>query len=160
MAELRAKHVSAKLGKMIPIRLRPGTDLMNGFKKVCEDNGVRQGSIMTAIGSLRKLTIQVLVPNEKAKLGAAYTEPQTILGPIEVLGVQGVIFETEAGEVALHLHGMFSDKDGKVYGGHLVPGENPVLATLDAVIGEVADARLTLRHDEETGLNHFSPEPL
>jgi len=158
MAEIRAKHVCGKFGKMIPARLLPGTDLMNGLKKVCEDNGVRHGTVLSAIGSLRKLTIQVLAPNEKVKLGAAYTEPQTIPGPIEILGIQGVIFEIEAGEVALHLHGIFCDKDGKTFGGHIVPGENPILATLDAVIGEVAGVRLTRRHDEETDLKLFSPE--
>lgn len=159
MAELRTKCVCGKFGKIIPVRLLPGTDLMNGLKKVCEDNGVRHGTLLTAIGSLRKLTIQLLAPNEKVKLGAAYTKPQTIPGPIEILGIQGVILETETGEVVLHLHGIFCDKDGKTFGGHIVPGENPVLATLDAVISEVAGVRLTRRYDEETELNLFSPEP-
>ena len=158
MPEIRAKHVCGKFGRIVPLRLLPGTDLMNGLKKVCEDNGVRYGTILTAIGSLRKLTTQVLVPNEKAKMGAAYTEPSTIPGPIEILGIQGVIFETDTGEVALHLHGIFCDKDGKTYGGHLVPGENPILATLDAVIGEIADVKLIRRYDEETELGLFSPE--
>ncbi|MBA7620722.1 hypothetical protein ES703_28076 [subsurface metagenome] len=99
------------------------------------------------------------MPNEKTKLGAAYDPPQTIPGPIEIMGIQGVIFETESGEVALHLHGVFCDKDGKTLGGHIVPGGNPVLATLDAVIGEVAGVRMMRRYDEETDLNLFSPEP-
>lgn len=160
LTELRAKYVCGKLGKIIPARLLPGTDLMNGLKKVCGDNKVRHGTVLTAIGSLRKLTIQLPVPNEKTKLGVTYSEPQVISGPIEVLGIQGVILETEAGEVALHLHGTFSGKDGKVYGGHLVPDGNPILVTLDAVIGEVTDARLMRRYDEEIDFNVFSPEPL
>ena len=159
MAELRTKHVCGELSRVIPLRLLPGTDLINGLKKVCEDNGVRHGAILSAIGTLRKLTIQIFVPNEKTKLGAAYDPPQTIPGPIEIMGIQGVIFETESGEVALHLHGVFCDKDGKTLGGHIVPGENPVLATLDAVIGEVAGVRMMRRYDEETDLNLFSPEP-
>ncbi len=160
MAELKAKYVCGKFGKMIPARLLTGTDLMNGIKKVCEDNGVRYGAVLVAIGSVRKLTYQVLGPKEETKLGAAYTEPQVIPGPVEVLGIQGVIFETEEGEMVLHLHGSFSDKDGKVYGGHVVQGGNPILATLDVVIGEVTDARLIRRYDEETDLNLFTPEQL
>ncbi len=158
MDELRTKHVCGKFGKIIPVRLLPGTDLINGLKKVCEDNGIRHGTLLTAIGSLRKLTIQVLAPNEKVKLGAAYTDPQTILGPIEILGIRGVIFETETGEVTLHLHGIFCDKDGKTMGGHLVPSENPILATLDACIGEIADVKLIRRYDEEIALPVCSPE--
>ena len=158
MAELRTKYVCGRLGKTVAVRLLPGTDLMNGLKKACEENGIRGGAILTAIGSLRKVTFQILAPSEKAKMGAAYTEPQVTSGPIEILGLNGVILETESGEVALHLHGIFCDKDGKTFGGHLVPGENPILATLDAVIGEVSDARFMRRYDEETELNMFSPE--
>lgn len=160
MEEIREKNVCGKWGKTIPARLLPGTDLMNGIKKVCIDNKIKHGSIVTAIGSLQELTIQVLVPNKDTKLKVAYNEPQVIPGPIEVLGIQGVILETEKGEMFLHFHGTFCDKNGKVYGGHVVQGKNPILATLDAVIAEVTDARMLLRHDEETNLNLFSPEKL
>jgi predicted DNA-binding protein with PD1-like motif len=159
MTELRTKHVCGELGRVIPLRLLPGTDLMNGLKKVCEDNNIRHGTILSAIGTLRQLTIQIFVPKPKAKLGAGYDPPQTIPGPAEIMGIQGVIFETETGEVALHLHGVFCDKEGKTLGGHIVPGGNPILATLDAVIGEVSGVRMMRRYDEETDLNLFSPEP-
>ena len=158
MAEIRTQHVCGKYGRIVPLRLLPGTDLMNGIKKVCEDNGVRYGNLISAIGSLRQVTFQVLVPNEKTKMGAAYTEPSTIPGPIEILGIQGIIFETDTGETVLHLHGTFCDKDGKTFGGHIVPGENPILATLDAIIGEIADVKLMRRDNEEVGLPLFSPE--
>ena len=159
MPEIRTKYAFGELSRVIPLRLLPGTDLMDGLKKVCEENGIRHGTILSAIGTLRKLTIQIFVPNEKTKLGAGYDPPQTIPGPAEIMGIQGVIFETETGEVALHLHGIFCDKEGKTIGGHIVPGGNPILATLDAVIGEVSGVRMMRRYDEETDLNLFSPEP-
>jgi len=160
MTEIKPIYACGKFGKMIPVRLLPGTDLINGLKKVCEDNGVRYGVLITAIGSLQKLTFKTFVPNEKAKLGAAYTEAEVLPGPIEILGVNGVIVETESGEVAFHLHGSFADKHGRVYGGHLVDGGNPILATLDAVIGEVTGAKIMRRYAEEADLNLSTPEPL
>ena len=160
MAEVRSIYACGKFGKMIPVRLRPGTDLINGLKKVCEDNGVRYGVLMTAIGSLQKLTFKTFVPDKKAKLGAAYTEAEVLPGPIEILGANGVIVETQSGEIGFHLHGSFADKHGKVYGGHLVDGGNPILATLDAVIGEITDAKFMRRYDEEADLNLSTPEPL
>ena len=158
MTDIRTKYVCGKYNRIVPLRLLPGTDLMNGIKKICDDNGIRYGNLITAIGSLRKVTYQVLAPNEKAKMGAAYTAPETAPGPIEILGIQGIIFETDTGETALHLHGTFCDENGKTFGGHLVPGENPILATLDAVIGEVADVKMMRRYDDETELPIFSPE--
>jgi predicted DNA-binding protein with PD1-like motif len=71
-----------------------------------------------------------------------------------------VIFQSEEGETLLHVHGTFSDKDGKVYAGHVVTGENPVLATLDGLIAEVADVRLIRRMDTEVGLGLYTPEQL
>jgi predicted DNA-binding protein with PD1-like motif len=157
--EARTKYVLSKVGKVVPLRLLPGTDVMNGIKQVCEENGIRGGAVLMGIGSVRKLTIQILKPNEKAKIGSAYGAPEVTPGPIEILGIQGIIYEVaETGELALHLHGNFCDKDGKTFGGHLVPGENPILATLDTIIVEFANVNIKRRYDEETDLNMFSPE--
>lgn len=158
MSEVRTKYTSAGFGRIIPVRLLPGTDIMEGLKQVVEDNGIRAGYLLMAIGTVTQLTIQIFRPRPETKLGAGYTDPETVPGPIEVLGLSGIISETEKGEIALHLHGTFCDKEGKVLGGHLVPGGNPICATLDACIAEVAGARFVARYDDETGLNLFSPE--
>ena len=102
--------------------------------------------------------IQIFRPMPGTKLGAGYTDPETMAGPIEILGLSGIVFETGEGEVALHIHGSFCDKEGKVVGGHLVPGGNPICATMDACIAEVAGAKFVTRYDEETDLTLFSPE--
>jgi len=160
MAEIRALHACGNFGKIIPVRLKTHTDLMNGIKKACEDNGIKQGVVLTGIGSVRKLTYQVLTPNDKVKLGAAYTDPTSLPGPIEILSVQGSIFQTEEGDMVLHLHGTFSDKNGKVYAGHLVPDGNPVLATLEATIAEITDVKLIRRYDEDTDMKLVTPEKI
>ena len=158
MDEIRSKYVTASFGRIVPVRLLPGTDVMNGLKKVCEDNGVRYGYLLMGIGTVNEATIQIFRPKPESRLGAGYTEPETIPGPIEILGLSGIIFQTEAGETALHLHASFCDKDGKILGGHIVPGGNSICATLDACIAEVSGAKFLTRYDEETDLNLFSPE--
>jgi len=40
-----------------------------------------------------------------------------------------------------------------------VAGANPVLATLDAVVAEVTDAKMIRRTDDEVGLGLYTPEP-
>ena len=158
MGELREKHVSAGFGRIIPVRLLPGTDIMDGLKKVAEDNGIRAGYLLMAIGTVNQLTLQIFRPRPESRLGAGYTDPETIPGPIEILGLSGIISETEDGETALHLHASFCDKEGKILGGHVVAGGNPVCATLDACVAEVTGARFMTRYDEETDLSLFSPE--
>ncbi len=147
-----------KFAKTVPVRLRTGTDVLTGLKQACEANGIKHGVILAGIGSLRKMTYQVLTPKPETKMGAGYTDPQVVPGPVEIVNLQGVVFQSETGETLLHVHGTFSDRDGKVYGGHVVAGENPVLATLDAVLAEVGGVNLVRRMDESVGLGLFTPE--
>jgi predicted DNA-binding protein with PD1-like motif len=158
MVALGAYHASGRFGKLVPVRLRRGTDLMSGLKQVCEEYGIKYGAILAGIGSLQKMTYQVLAPKPETKLGAGYTDPQVVPGPVEIVNLQGVVFQSEDGETLLHVHGTFSDQQGKVYAGHVVAGENPVLATLDGIVAEVADLKLVRRMDAEVGLGLFTPE--
>jgi len=153
-----AFHAGGRFGKAVPVRLRPGTDVLDGLRKVCEEHGIKHGAILGGIGSLRQLSFQVLTPKADTKLGAGYTEPQVVPGPVEIVSLQGVIFQSEDGGTLLHVHGTFSDKHGKVYAGHVVTGANPVLATLDGMIAEVTDVRLVRRMEPEVGLGLCTPE--
>ncbi len=159
MANPGALHASGQFKKVVPVRLRPGTDVMDGLKRVCEEHGIKQGAILMGIGSLRQLSYQVLTPKPDTKLGAAYTEPVVVQGPVEILSLQGVIFQSEEGETLLHVHGTFSDQHGRVYAGHVVTGANAILATLDAMIAEVANVKLIRRMEPEVELGLFTPEP-
>jgi predicted DNA-binding protein with PD1-like motif len=153
-----AFFASGKMGRLVPVRLRTGTDVTNGLKQICEELGIKYGAVLVGIGSVRQLSYCVLTPKPETKIGAGYTDPEVVPGPVEIVGLSGVIFQSEQGETLLHLHGTFSDKVGKVYAGHVVAGANPVLATLDAMIGEVADAKMIRRMDEEVGMGLYTPE--
>jgi predicted DNA-binding protein with PD1-like motif len=158
MAGLGAYHASGRFGKVVPVRLRPGTDVMDGLKHVCAQHKIKHAAILMGIGSLRQLSFQVLIPKAETKLGAGYTEPMVVQGPVEILSLQGVVFQSEEGEMLLHVHGTFADQAGKVYAGHVVMGANPILATLDAVIAEVEDVRLIRRTEPEVAMALFTPE--
>lgn len=41
-----AFHVSGRFGKVVPVRLRTGTDVMGGLTQVCEANGVQHGALL------------------------------------------------------------------------------------------------------------------
>jgi hypothetical protein len=151
--------VFGKLGRIVPIQLPNGEDLLSSLKKVCAENGIRYGSILTTLGTLRKVTFVNLIRSEKTKTGFDFGEPRVIPGPLQVLSLQGLILEA-AGEMAIHSHGAFVGMDGKVYGGHLVEGENPIEARLETIICEISNVRLMETYDEKTGQYGFSVEPL
>ena len=141
----------AKFGKIIVKQLPTNTDLVESIKKVCTDNGIRYGTILSTVGSVRKLTIECVVPSDTSGSGFDFGPPKTIAGPLQVLNLGGAIFETDAGEMDTHIHGSFADSEGNVYGGHLIEGENPIATRLVTVIGEIADVSLVEKFDEESG---------
>ena len=155
MAEPREKDVCGKFGKILPILLPPDKDLISSIKKACNDNGIRSGTILTAVGSLQKLTV-MHHSSSKAKTAAFFSPHKVIPGPLQFLSLAGVIFEKDSGELHVHLHGSFVNQHGKIHGGHLVEDENPVLRRTEVVIGEIADVKMIERYDEATGDTEFS----
>jgi uncharacterized protein len=154
----RALSVEGNVSRTIVGRLLPGTDMLNGIMAVCQQHRVKYGFISCAIGAFVEATFMYPIPKEGAKVGIVYSDPVTLKGPIEFLGGQGVIGQSEQGEYRIHLHGSASDKEMRVWGGHFVPGGNIVLATLDFIIQEVSGLEMLRKFDDETGFEQFVPK--
>lgn len=153
MSEIRYDAFEAEIGRVIPARLRPGTDLIEGIEKICKDFGVKNAYVCCSIGSLQKASFQYLIPKPQLKLKSGYGEPLEVPGPIEVTAGMGIVCHNEKGEMTTHLHAVFSDYVPTVdhgYGGHIVKGKNPILATMDLLILEVKRVDITRKYDEET----------
>lgn len=151
----RIQYAVGTLGKTVAARLLPGTDLMTGIEEICQENNISYAQISTCFGSLQKSGYFVLVPDPSVNLGANYGTLQQRQGPIEFLNGTGIVCQREQ-TYEIHLHGTFCDKEGAVFGGHLVKGENPVY-TVDLLITEVLGMDLLRARDEESGMNQFYP---
>ena len=154
--KVRVQYAAGTIGKCVAARILPGTDLLTGIEKACEENGIAYASV-TCFGSLEKAGYLVLVPNPKAKIGAGYGDMFKVPGPVEFLNGVGVVCQKD-GKYDIHFHATMCDKEGKVFGGHIVKGENPVLTTVDMVIYEISGAKLLRKYEAETDLTQFSPE--
>lgn len=155
MTQIRTQAVASKRGRAIVGRILPGTDLIKGIEKVCQDNQVTSGTIVVGIGSLVRAQFIYAVPDKGATIGMKYSEPTRVEGPLELLACQGTIGLTAEGQLGIHLHGLMSDPDMKVYGGHFLENGNPVLATLEIRIQENQDVRIVREQDVETGFPVF-----
>jgi predicted DNA-binding protein with PD1-like motif len=158
---IRYQATSGKLGKVIIGRLLPGTDVIEGIEKMCKDHDIKSAFVSVSIGSLQKATFMLAMAKQGTKLGIVYTDPVEISGPIEFLSGLGIVCEGQKeGELETHFHATFSNERKQVYGGHLVKGKNPTLATIDLSIIEVKGIRIGRKFDEETGFVLISPEPI
>ncbi|KUK13569.1 MAG: DNA-binding protein [Synergistetes bacterium] len=154
MTGLRFSSVDSKAGRTIVGRLLPGTDLIEGILALCKEHNINFGSIDVVLGSLRKFTFVYPIRDESKKMGVRYCDPVVIEGPIELLCGGGLIGVNRNGEKAVHLHLVVSDREGKVYGGHVVGG-NPVLVTVELVLRELEGVSIVREEDEETGFPLF-----
>jgi len=158
--EIRVKWAKGKPGKIVSARILPGTDLIWGIEKICSENRIESGTF-SVIGSLEKATFVLPIIKEGTKKGVGYGDPLKASGPLEILSGKGFISKDEENENGLfvHFHAIFSDSDGKIYGGHFLPGGNPVLLTLDVVIMEFDEISLKREDDPEIGIRVINPTP-
>jgi predicted DNA-binding protein with PD1-like motif len=153
---LRMVFATGRLSKALMIRVLPGSDLLEGIEQACKETGIRAGMVVSCIGSLQKASFLFVVPAQN-KVGAQYGDPLILEGPLEFLGAQGTVGLEDSGNVFVHLHGLASDKNGTVHGGHLVKGECPVLITCEVGIAPVEGVRLVRRMDPEVGWRVLIP---
>jgi predicted DNA-binding protein with PD1-like motif len=157
---MRAVSVVGSMGRTIIARLQPGTDMLDGIQEVCRRHGVKYGFVSCAVGCFSGAAFVCPMPKADAKIGIVYGDPIKLAGPVEFLGGQGVVCQSEEGNYLIHFHGSLSDTDLRVWGGHFLAGGNVVLATLDCVIQEVCGVEMLRKFEDETGFVQFCPKKM
>ncbi len=143
--------ICGNIGKVLPIQLPSGEDLITSLKKACAKQGIHYAAILSTVGSLRQLTIEGVAVSKTSKTGTEFAPPQVIAGPLQVMSVEGMIYDSAKGEMDHHVHGLFADTEGNIRGGHLIEGGCPIQTRLVTVVGEITGVRMTERLDEESG---------
>jgi len=153
----RIVTAKGKAGRLIAARLLPGTNFMTGIVEVCEKHQVKNGILVSGIGSFKRTVFLDPEPKPERKAGYGYGDPMTVDGPIELLSAAGLICHGDDGQVLLHVHATMCLQDGKAFGGHLIEEGTEVLLTADIVIMEVEGIDMVRRFDEETEIPMFAP---
>lgn len=153
---IRFKDACGKAGKVVAVRLLPETDLIEGIEEACKNNDIKHAYV-SCFGSFNACGYMYLVPKPEAKVGAGYGDVIKKDGPIEFLNGTGVVCQND-GKYDTHFHATMCDKEGTVFGGHIVKGTTPALTTVDLVIFEVLDVQMLRQYDEETDLTQFVPQ--
>jgi len=160
VVEHKGKYVCGHIGKVLPVQLPTGEDLITSLKKACRDNGIRYAAILSTVGSLRQLTIENVIVSKTSRTGTDFGPPKVFPGPLQVMSLEGFIYESAKGEMDHHIHGLFADTDSKIYGGHLIEGGNPIQTRLVILVGEIAGVRMVERLEEASGHLVMNVEPL
>ena len=155
MGNLDMEMAQGKLGRVVALRLKPGTDVLLGLEEACKRSGINNGVILSAIGSLDSphFCDVVEVPT---KAGYGYGEVLHLTGPIELTNASGIICNDDEGNTNLHVHMTLTDRHGNAHGGHLVEGTK-VLLTVDVIIAEIEGLVMGRKFDEELEVPLFAP---
>ena len=155
MGNLDMEMAQGKLGRVVALRLKPGTDVLLGLEEACKRSGIHHGVILSAIGSLDSphFCDVVEVPT---KAGYGYGEVLHLTGPIELTNASGIICHDDEGNTNLHVHMTLTDRHGNAHGGHLVEGTK-VLLTVDVIIAEIEGLVMGRKFDEELEVPLFAP---
>lgn len=134
------------IGKVILIHLNKGEDILESIYSEIQRLGIRNGILVSAIGSLRKTRLHYITTTNEI----SENHFLTLENPIELGSAQGLIIDGIP-----HFHLTVSDLK-RVYTGHMEPGcEVQYLAEL--AILELPEANLTRKMDE-FGISYLSPQ--
>jgi len=129
------RHSLGPAGRELqPLRLPPGADLRGVLEQATRDRGMA-AFVLCGIGSLGDARLRL----------ADATQPSVIEGPCEIVSLSGSLTADGA-----HLHMAVADAQGRVRGGHVVPG-NLVRTTAELLLAWLPGWDLGRELDPQTG---------
>lgn len=122
------------------LRLHPGADLRRALELEARRPAAAPAFLLSGIGSLAG-----------ARLRPAGAEGAIELpGDLEILTLAGSLSRQ-----GVHLHAAVADAEGRVFGGHVLPGCR-VRTTAELVLAELRDQQLARRADPRTGYRELA----
>jgi predicted DNA-binding protein with PD1-like motif len=131
-------HTTAgDFSRVVVVRLKNGTDLLEGLKEAVQKEGIKNAVILSGIGSLTRYHIHV-VNNTTFPPGETFIKEDI---PTDIVNVNGYVFE---GRVHSHIT---VSTDKTAVGGHLEP-DSRVFTFAIITIG-VLDDRIDMRRFDD-----------
>jgi uncharacterized protein len=132
---------------MVFVSLHHGDDVLQSLRRAIEELDLRDGVVLTGVGSLTAGHFHVIASNNYPP-GDTFI---TLEGPLEIAQIGGIIAGGEP-----HLHLTLFDRDHKAWGGHLEPGCR-VLTLCELSIRRLEDAPMTRRALDASGVKVLDP---
>jgi predicted DNA-binding protein with PD1-like motif len=138
-----------------------GADLLGGLIAALRRAGVVSAAVSLAGGRFRRMQYLTGQPCNDGTRVATYGAPTVLEGPVGLISGNAFLGLDQNGLPIVHCHAVMIDREGRVHGGHLPPGACIVGAGgVIAHVAAIADAALSVRHDDETNFPVFHPTTL
>ena len=127
---------------MIIANLQRGSDLLESLENLAAESGV-VGGLFTAIGAVGKAAFAFYDQGSHQYVNMSKDEE------LEIVSCSGN-FGVLDGRPRIHCHIVFSDREGRAFGGHLIRGTEVFVGEVHLV--EVDGVRLERRVEPVTGI--------
>lgn len=131
-----------KINSQYLLVLKRGEKIIESLTKFLKEKRLCGGQIQ-GIGAVDEVSLAHYSVKDKKYSSVCLNEP------LEMVSLLGNFFPDEDKNLIIHLHGSFSQPNGKTFSGHLVEGK--VSATAELFITPIA-TKITKKFDSETGL--------
>ena len=156
--------VGRGVGRSIVVTVESGRDLLETLEEAARREGLRNAAVLSGVGSLNKVAFRNIetTPGRSADAGSQLLTKgpkmalKNLTGPMEMISLEGNITRDEDDKPVLHLHGMVSDEEARVFGGALNRGCE-VSRQVEIFILEMDGLDLKRLIDEETGSRNLVP---
>jgi len=148
------QYATGTFSRVVAFRLAPGEDVLKSIESICIKNQIKNGVIVSGIGSLGKVVFTNPELLSTGKIG--YGDFLTREGYLEVVSMSGIICHDPDGTLTPHIHISLTVGAGDAFGGHLQYGST-VLLTTDILIAEVDGIDMLRSFDPQLGVPIFSP---
>jgi uncharacterized protein len=126
---------ACSVDQMLPLRLPPGVDLRVALQAALADHAAKAAFVIAGIGSLRPARLRLAGANDEF----------IVEGDSEILTLSGTLSPDGP-----HLHMSIADTQGRVVGGHVLPG-CIVRTTAEVLIAWLDGWQFARRLDAATG---------
>ncbi|MGE4293076.1 MAG: PPC domain-containing DNA-binding protein, partial [Desulfovibrio sp.] len=133
---------SKRFGSRILVRLDPGEEQVASVQNICEEHGVKLGSV-AGLGAVDRAVIGLFRTDTKVYIKTELKDA------FEIVSLLGNV-STMDGKTYLHLHATLADEAHNCFGGHL--NEADISATAEIWI-DVVDGEIDRAFSEKIGLN-------
>ena len=147
----------AKIDRVLALRLCRGEDVMGSIHKVCEEEQINAGCILSVVGSVQEAVFYDPRPDSSDPAGISYGYTIYVRYPAEVISAHGEINMLEDGTRSIHIHACFADSQGNVKAGHLIGEGNKALNTVNIFIGILDDVEFGVKYDPVLQAPCFCP---
>lgn len=156
---VRVQAVGVEISPPMRVVVAPGHDLFEVIHEALDAARASGGSFMLEGGTAARVRLMTGGAGRDG-LPMGFHGPHAMAAPLAIVAGAGGCGVDATGARFTHCHAAFRDPDGRLVGGHLIPGETIAGAEGIAVaLVTIGGGRFKRRRDPETLFDIFHPEP-